>query len=455
MKTSILVGCIRVLLVTAVATMTVSSGHAQTSGSIVAGANATGTVEGRVFNQTTGNALHNAIVEVVGTGLQTHTDEEGFYRITRVPTGARRVKVSYAGLNSQTIEIFVPETVLARRDFVLENVLRLEAFTVEATQLSQEGMALQEQRMAPNIKTVIAANLNRGEGNLGEYFKYTPGLVMGQNPQSPADVAIRGMPSSGTLILSDGAQFATASLGSRAVDLGLVAPGNIDRIEISKTPTPDIPANAVGGSISLVTKTAFSRKTAQLNYNVFGTYSALGGFKDQGVDSAFSGNHGVDGKISVGRIQPSFDLSYLRPINESLGVTLSLSKSSRYGDWPSIYPGWNQKQLTMNVYRIAPTQVREEKASAAAKVEWKLRDNTFAAAYSYANQRSGVSGNLRGRRGRRADFHREHQQHRSHGNRLLGKQQPIQGPRVDLAHPQIPRKGFYYRQRPGPLQRPV
>ena len=42
---------------------------------------------------------------------------------------------------------------------------------------------------------------------------------MGQNPQSPEDVAIRGMPSSGTLILSDGAQFATASLGSRAVDL--------------------------------------------------------------------------------------------------------------------------------------------------------------------------------------------------------------------------------------------
>jgi len=332
-------------------------------------------------------------VKVVGTGLQTHTDEEGFYRIIRVPAGARRLEVSYGGLNSQTAELSVAEAAPARRDFVLENVLRLEAFTVEATQLSQDGVAMQEQRMAPNIKTVIAANLNRGEGNIGEYFKYTPGLVMGQNPQSPADVAIRGMPSSGTLILADGAQFATASLGSRAVDLGLVAPGNIDRIEISKTPTPDIPANAVGGSINLVTKTSFSRKTPQLNYNVFGTYTALGGFKDQGVDSPFSGNHGVDGKISVGRIQPSFDLSYLRPINDSLGVTLSLSKSSRYGDWASIYPGWNQKQLTMNVYRIAPTQVREEKASAAAKIEWKWRDNTFAAAYSYSNQRSGVRGN--------------------------------------------------------------
>ncbi|MEO6246297.1 MAG: TonB-dependent receptor [Opitutaceae bacterium] len=393
MKISVLVSFLRFLLVTAPATITVWSGHAQTFGADVTVLNATGTVEGRVFNQTTGNALRSAVVSVVGTGLQTYTDEEGFYRISRVPVGMRNLDVTYSGLTPQKIDLSVSAGSIVRRDIMLDDVLRLEAFTVEATQLSQEGVAMQEQRMAPNIKTVIAANLNRGEGNLGEYFKYTPGLVMGQNPQSPADVAIRGMPSSGTLILSDGAQFATASLGSRAVDLGLVAPGNIDRIEISKTPTPDIPANAVGGSINLVTKTAFSRKTPQLNYNVFGTYSALGGFKNQGADSGFSGNHGVDGKISVGRIQPSFDLSYLRPINDSLGVTLSLSKSSRYGDWPSIYPGWNQKQLTMNVYRIAPTQVREEKASAAAKVEWKLRDNTFAAAYSYANQRSGVRGN--------------------------------------------------------------
>jgi len=95
----------------------------------------------------------------------------------------------------------------------------------------------------------------------------------------------------------------------------------------------------------------------------------------------------------VGRIQPAIDLAYIRPINESLGATFSLSRSGRYGDWPFIYPGWNQKQLTMNVYRIAPTQVVEKKTSAAAKVEWKLWDNTFAVAYSYSNQRSGVRGN--------------------------------------------------------------
>jgi TonB-dependent receptor len=369
------------------------SGRAQTTSSAPAVATSTGTVEGRVFNQTTGNALHNAIVRIVGTGLQTQTDEEGFFRISRVPTGVSQLEVSYGGLNSQTADVSVSDAAPTRRDFVLESVIRLEAFTVEATQMSQAAVALQEQRMAPNIKTVIAADLNRGEGNIGEYFKYTPGLVLGQNPQSPGDVAIRGMPSSGTLILADGAQFATASLGTRAVDLGLAAPGNVDRIEISKTPTPDIPANAVGGSINLVSKTAFSRRTPQLDYNVFGTFSALGGFRNERADSPFSGNHGVDGKISVGRIQPAFDLAYIRPINESLGFTLSLAKSARYGDWPFIYPGWNQKQLTMNVYRIAPTQVREEKASASAKVEWKWRDNTFAATYSYSNQRSGVRGN--------------------------------------------------------------
>ena len=163
------------LFVIASAVVTNSSGRAQTSPSNPTVANATGTVEGRVFNQTNGNALHNAIVDVVGTGLRTHTDEEGVFRISRVPTGVRRLEVSYGGLNSQTAELSVAEAAPARRDFFLENVLRLEAFTVEATQLSQDGVAMQEQRTAPNIKTVIAANLNRGDGNLREYLNTLPG----------------------------------------------------------------------------------------------------------------------------------------------------------------------------------------------------------------------------------------------------------------------------------------
>lgn len=382
-----------ILIVVASATLLARFASAQSSAPTVAASAATGTVEGRVFNQTSGNALRSAIVTVVGTGLQTFTDEEGFFRIGRVPAGARRLEVTYSGLAPLTVDLSVGAGSVVRRDIMLDNVLRLQAFTVEATQLSQEGMAEQEQRTAPNIKTVIAANFDRGEGNVGEYFKYTPGLVLGQNPQSPADVSIRGMPSAGTLILSDGAQFATASLGSRAVDLGLAAPGNIDRIEITKTPTPDLPANAVGGSINLVTKTAFSRKTPQLNYNVFGTYTAAGGFRDQAADSPFSSNHGADDKISVNRIQPSFDLSYIRPITHSLGATLTFSKSNRFGDWPFIYPSWNQKQLTMNSYQMAPYQIVEGKLSASAKVEWKLGDHSFAGAYSYANQRSGVRGN--------------------------------------------------------------
>ena len=51
-----------------------------------------GSIEGRVFNATTGANLERARVTVDGTQLETFTDAEGRFRLTNVPAGTAQVR---------------------------------------------------------------------------------------------------------------------------------------------------------------------------------------------------------------------------------------------------------------------------------------------------------------------------------------------------------------------------
>src|SRR5262245_35296985 len=62
---------------------------------------ATGTIEGRVFNETSGSFLRSARVTLEGTNREAFTDQFGFYLLADVPAGPARIRVFYTGLPEQ------------------------------------------------------------------------------------------------------------------------------------------------------------------------------------------------------------------------------------------------------------------------------------------------------------------------------------------------------------------
>ena len=354
-----------------------------------------GSISGRVLNATSGSYLNNARVVVEGTGLGTFTDENGEYRLAQVPAGAARVTASFTGLGAQTSTITVPTGGAARGDFELllarvttdveKGIVKLAAFTVQERELTGQAVALHEQRTAPNIKNVVSIDVDTGEGNVGEFLKYIPGIVMEQNPQTPQFANIRGMPASGTLVTTNGMEIAANGIVGRATDLGLSATGNIDRIEVTKVPTPDMPANAVGGGINMITKSGFSRRKPLLSYNLYGTVSTLDGLSGPGpiVDKS----DGPDDRSNVQRLNPSFNLSYLYPINQSFALALSASKSMRYNDWQFPSPTWDKVNLRLTTNTINALNIGEEKELGAASLDWKINANhTLSLSASWSNQ---------------------------------------------------------------------
>ena len=74
---------------------------------VAAHAPSTGIVSGVVTHD--GEALSGANVLIVGTSIGTATDAEGMFEIRDVPAGAREVRVSFVGFESETVEVEVTE----------------------------------------------------------------------------------------------------------------------------------------------------------------------------------------------------------------------------------------------------------------------------------------------------------------------------------------------------------
>ncbi len=344
---------------------------------------ARGIVEGRVLQESSGNFLINARVAVRGTNLTTTTNDIGAYRLVDVPAGDAEVVVTYYGMTPQTATVRVAAGQSVLRDFSIaltrpagaavgEKITQMQVYNVVDREMSGQAYALQERRNAPNIKNVISLEEfgDMGEGNVGEVMKFIPGINIDYNPQTPQYASIRGMPSTGTLVLLNGAQMGSSADNTRSFELGLSANGNIDRIEVTKVPTPELPANAVGGTINMIPKSGFSRSKPLFSYNVFLGTVGLHGVKD--LDLSFDQKAGPDPKSDFRSLQPAFNLSYLMPVNKSLAFTFSLSHAQRTQDWEYLFTQWDQFRGIQTLTRPGALVFGEERDLASIGIDWRI-----------------------------------------------------------------------------------
>lgn len=339
-----------------------------------------GTIEGRIQNLASGNFLENARIIVQGTGQETRTSATGEYRLVNVPAGEATVSVRYSGYVEQSKTVTVRAGETARLDYGMElsltdrldKVVELETFTVSDRQLSAEASALNEQRVADNLKNVVTFDEfgNMGEGNPGEFLKYVPGVYITMGPAIAVNASVRGFPADGTIVTVDGNPIAS-TVGARSFELTGAATGNIDRLEVTKSPTPDMPANAIGGGINIRGKSAFTVKKPILTYNAYATFNLLSKNPSNPFPS-LKKRVGSESRSTLAPIQPGFDLTYLAPINDRFGITLSASASKRYYDQDFNYAYWNKTTLAMQRTTKQDTLQLYDKRLLSLAVDWKL-----------------------------------------------------------------------------------
>lgn len=344
----------------------------------------TGTVKGLVYDAATGVTLEGAEVVLEGTGASTTTPRGGAFVLRDVAAGSYRVMVTYPGLEAKSVLVNV--TAGGTADMTIElggQTIKMDEFKVEGT---KEGMAkaVAIQKSAEEGKIVAATDQfgDISNGNVAEYLKFLPGVSMDGNA-----ISLRGLSSAFTNVTMDNNAMASASSGemNRRFEFEQLVIDAIESVEVFKTLTPDRPATNTGGSVNLVTKSAFDRSTRYSHYRLYGyvrrPYLDLN--RVPGVKS---------GQL-IFPMRPNFSLSYINRISKKVGVYIGASQYSSFGvtdrsEYGLSYnpnDGGNPDDPLVNAWRYHIERGTSDRRSISTRIDYKVTPRTTISATFAAN----------------------------------------------------------------------
>jgi TonB-dependent receptor len=329
-----------------------------------------GTVYGIVTDNETGDPLTGATILIKGTNIGTSSDIEGRYRLRRVPTGDQILVINYVGYESQEIEIYVQTGETIREDASLRiNVLELEGVNVVAQAVGQSG-AFNKQRNAPNIINIASdEQIQRfPDLNVSDALRRMPGISTEEFRGEATAMFVRGMAPGLNTVTLDGERLATTGTTDRDVGLTGISSDLVGAIEVTKAITPDMDADAVGGSINLVAnRIVGDRRT----FNV----TASGGWHNH------AGIGNPKASIHYGRSQG----------NLSYSLRGNISRENRRMD--DIRHFWSEQEFNgsmidrIDQMRIGAYEFQTDRYALTGRIDYRLNDNHTVFARGLYNNR--------------------------------------------------------------------
>ncbi|MEI6866124.1 TonB-dependent receptor [Flavicella sp.] len=217
-----------------------------------------GTIQGVITDE---NGMYvpgaNVIIESIKKG--DITDFDGRFTIVSVPEGTYILKITYLGYKDINHKV----TVVAA-DAVMVNVklksssLELEEVQIIGHGISGQSKALNTQKNNLNITNVVSTDQigKFPDANIGDAVKRIPGITMQVDQGEARNIIIRGLSPQLNSVTLNGSRIPSAEGNNRNVQMDLIPSDMIQTIEVTKTITPDMDADALGGSVNLITRTA-------------------------------------------------------------------------------------------------------------------------------------------------------------------------------------------------------
>lgn len=317
----------------------------------------TGVVKGRVLDNNN-FPLPGATVSVSPAGKSSVTNFNGFFVLSAVAEGDQEISVRYIGFESATQNVQLVGGQTAVLDFILSPAVNeLDEVIVSGY---QEGIvkALNKQRNDLNVTNIVSADQagKYPDDNIGDAIKRISGISV-QNDQGEArDIIMRGFGPSLNSVTLNGDRIPSAEGDNRKVQLDLIPTNMIQSIEVNKSLTPDMEADAIGGSVNLVTRS---------NPAGFRASATLSGGTNPIRDEGYNAN---------------VALLVADKVNDKLSYTISTTIQSRDYGSDNVEFEWNDpadwssdgeiKEMDIRRY-----DVKRTRRSVSLNLDYQLNDN--------------------------------------------------------------------------------
>jgi TonB-dependent receptor len=245
-------------------------------------------VQGKIVSED--GALPGATVRVKGAKNATISNENGDFRLQIAKPGQVTLQYSFIGYQNLDTTLVVSDAMISLGTINLKPAANtLGEVIVKGFVAGSQSKAYSIKRNAIAIMDVVVADAigKLPDRNAAEAIQRIQGVAVARYHGEADQATVRGTPFSWTSTLFNGSRLPSASVyGTRASILDAVPSEMIQRVEVSKAITPDMEADAIGGSINFVTKTAPVKRVLNV--------SAAGGY------NAFSQNGSTNGSLTYG-----------------------------------------------------------------------------------------------------------------------------------------------------------
>ena len=314
-----------------------------------------GTIRGRIVDATK-QTLPGASIYIDKLHSGVTSDVNGYYTFSNLSPGTYTVKVRYIGYTPVETPITISAGRTLEKDFVLKEGVELQEVVVGGAFQGQRR-ALNAQRSSLGITNVVSADQvgKFPDSNIGDALKRISGINVQYDQGEARFGQVRGTSADMSSVTINGNRVPSAEGGTRDVQLDLIPADMIQTIEVHKVITPDMDADAIGGSINLVTKNSPYKRVI--------------------AATAGSGYNWISKKAQL-----NLGLTYGdRFFNNKLGVILSASYQNSPSGSDNTEFMWdkdiNTGEVCLTDYQIRQYYVTRERQSYSAALDWDINTN--------------------------------------------------------------------------------
>jgi len=220
-----------------------------------------------------GGFLEGALVRLPEVKLETVTSADGAFVFGGVPPGSYALTVSYIGYPPLSTRVDVRDRETTRHTFTFARPA--EEIIVYGEQTASTASALNQQRAADGIVSIVSAT-DIGQfpdQNVSEALQRVSGVFLERDQGEGRFVGIRGIDPNLIVTTINGVNVPSPENDKRSVALDVIPSELLSALEVSKSITPDMDADGVGGAVNIKSASAFDSPgrnfsvTAQSSFN--------------------------------------------------------------------------------------------------------------------------------------------------------------------------------------------
>ena len=316
--------------------------------------NKQGTVRGRIVDGSK-QILPGASIYIDKLHTGVTSDINGFYTLPNLDPGTYTLKVSYVGYDPVLINITIPEGKTLEKDVVMKEGVELQEVVIGGA-LQGQNRAINAQKSNLGITNIVSADQvgKFPDSNIGDALKRISGINVQYDQGEARFGQVRGTSADLSSVTINGNRVPSAEGDTRNVQLDLIPADMVQTIEVNKVITPDMDADAIGGSINLVTKNSPYKR----------------------IISATAGSGW--NKVSE-KAQTNLGFTYGNKFfNDKLGLIVSASYQYAPSGSDNTEFEWGQTdagELYLKNYEIRQYYVTRERQSYSAALNWDITSN--------------------------------------------------------------------------------